>query len=454
MMREKVVLLIAISAVIGGMVSIFLFENSFQIFVTISVFCFLLFLFNYVYSLFIWIDPTTLFIINYITFIGIGVLFASAYNIFLPSVVLLSLVIGLVSFLIGALSFDIVSYPLGRVRVIYPQIILSSYSSLEKNWAWLFLLLGALIISYYYYLVGGIPLLATDAENIRVTLKAGRGYLPIFAYAFFAISTMKIMAIAALKNKRNVFFALLITVFASILMMGVGFRAPALKLFLNIFIIFTYIRFRRIPVGWLIFVGSLILLSVGILGYFRLQSGFTSNIALIFRIGAWRIFVNNLSVLNLIFKSFPSSEPYMLGRSYLIDATTLLPGAQPHFGFWLKDRFGLTFEGGGVTQTIVGELYLNWSWIGIVLGMFIVGIMFRLLYHSLVKKHLITTSRLVLLTLLSTSLMAMISSGILLVLLFDTMPLVIIFVFYQLCVNISRSMLKMTRFSAQYTTIL
>jgi len=184
---------------------------------------------------------------------------------------------------------------------------------------------------------------------------------------------------------------------------------------------------------------------IGLLGYLRLESELVTSISMILRLGIWRLFVNNLYVLNLIYDLFPVSEPHMLGMSYLIDIKTLLPGYQPHFGFWLKERLGLEFAGGGVTQTIVGELFINWGWIGIIVGMFTMGIVFRILYHALTKDRLLSVPRFVLLVLLSTSLMGIISSGLVLVLLFDTLPLVAVFIIYRFCIRITQSWLHQNR---------
>jgi len=138
----------------------------------------------------------------------------------------------------------------------------------------------------------------------------------------------------------------------------------------------------------------------------------------------------------------------MLGMSYLVDIKTLLPGYQPHFGFWLKERLGLEFAGGGVTQTIVGELFLNWGWIGIIVGMFTIGMAFRTLYHTLAKNLPLSVPRFVLMVILSSSLMGMVSSGIFLVLLFDTLPLVSVFAVYRFCVRITCSQPQQKRVSA------
>jgi len=425
---------------IGTLISIAISQGWFLTAFTLGLFVVLLLILHRIYNLLNWIDPTVLFVVSYVTFIGVGIPFIGYYDFVLAPSVLFAILLGLAAFSAGAITFDALVFRPGRIKIRYSISIISVPRRGEIGWAWAFFVVGALILLYYYYRVGTVPLLAEDAENVRVTVKAGLGYLPILAFAFLTVSTMSIITLASTRFSFScLLFAVVSSFIGTLLLMGTGYREPALRLLFNAFVVGMYIRHRKISPKWILVLGLFIILIIGLLGYLRLESHLTTELSMILRLGIWRLFVVNLYVLNLVYDLFPSSEPYMLGTSYLIDIETLLPGYQPHFGFWLKERLGLEFAGGGVTQTIIGELFLNWGWIGSIVGMFTMGIVFRILYHALVKDRPISAPRFVLLVMLSTSLMGMVSSGIVLVLLFNTLPLVAVFAVYQFCIRMTLS---------------
>ena len=51
----------------------------------------------------------------------------------------------------------------------------------------------------------------------------------------------------------------------------------------------------------------------------------------------------------------------------------LKPGPDLDFTMWLKETLGMSFSGGGVTPTVIGEFYLNFGYIGIYGGMFLLA---------------------------------------------------------------------------------
>lgn len=376
-----------------------------------------------------WIDPTTLFIAGYVTFIGIGVPFAGQYGIELRPSLLIALIVGLAALLAGIAAGDLLLSPTRaimlrrRVRV-YQQRVPGAVV-----WALMFYGVGVLAMGYFFLRVGGVPLLFSDAENSRISVRAGSAYLPLLAYG--GLMTGSLSLIAHARGWKGLAGAGLLAFLGTIVLLGGGFRAPAMKLLVGAFIVFAYVTRSRIPLTWLAMLGSGALLLVGLLGFFRSQAALTTDLSLIVRLGVWRFFVNNLYVLELIFNHFPTFDRFMLGRSYLIDAITLLPGPQDHFGFWLKERMGMVFDGGGVTQTIVGEFYLNFGWPGIVIGMFGLGLAFRTLYRGLVRSGTISADTVVLMTILGIALQAMVSSGVSLVLLFEVLPAMVFYTSYR-----------------------
>ena len=78
--------------------------------------------------------------------------------------------------------------------------------------------------------------------------------------------------------------------------------------------------------------------------------------------------------INYIYEEFPESTPFQFGNTFLINLKMLLPGPDMDFTLWLKDTIGISFSGGGITPTIIGEAYLNFGYFGIILFMFLIGV--------------------------------------------------------------------------------
>ena len=92
--------------------------------------------------------------------------------------------------------------------------------------------------------------------------------------------------------------------------------------------------------------------------------------------------------LQYVLDCFPLRHDYMHGYGYLINIIMLRPGADLDFTLTLKQILGLDFDGGGVTPTILGELYLNFGFVGCGIGMFFVGILYQRITSSLKKSDL------------------------------------------------------------------
>ena len=59
------------------------------------------------------------------------------------------------------------------------------------------------------------------------------------------------------------------------------------------------------------------------------------------------------------------------------------PGPDKDFTIWLREQLNITSFVGGVTPSIVGEWYLNFGYTGIIIGMFLMGLMSNYIYQKL-----------------------------------------------------------------------
>ncbi|HEY1804514.1 MAG TPA: hypothetical protein VGG45_08525, partial [Terracidiphilus sp.] len=75
------------------------------------------------------------------------------------------------------------------------------------------------------------------------------------------------------------------------------------------------------------------------------------------------------------------------------------------------DETGLTFEGFGIPPTIVGDMFINFGPLGVIVGCFIFGVMARWIYDKLIIQKAFSGVSLVYYALLLETLMKMLSSG-------------------------------------------
>lgn len=83
--------------------------------------------------------------------------------------------------------------------------------------------------------------------------------------------------------------------------------------------------------------------------------------------------------INYMIDAFPNKHAFFLGYAYLINFIMLRPGPDLDFTLTLKEIIGINFSGGGIAPTILGELYLNFGYIGCYVGMLILGVVLRML---------------------------------------------------------------------------
>lgn len=91
--------------------------------------------------------------------------------------------------------------------------------------------------------------------------------------------------------------------------------------------------------------------------------------------------------LNYVYLVFPDRVDFQYGYTFLINLKMLLPGSDPDFTLWLKDCIGISFAGGGVTPTLIGEGYINFGFLGIILFSFVVGLIAQKLNYLYFKNN-------------------------------------------------------------------
>ena len=228
-------------------------------------------------------------------------------------------------------------------------------------------MLGIYIIKNYNVLFGG------NLESGRITAMSGNG---ILLYGMW-LGTMGIALLFEnlLRKEIKLYQFLPLCIFYSISILTMGFRSRLITLL--ILMILIYNKYHKIKVKKTIALGIALVSLVCALGVMRdLMSGIENSSFLKTMIN---LFQNGAINIHYIINEFPKSTPYQYGNTLLINLKMLMPGPDIDYTLWLKDVLDLSFAGGGVTPTILGDFYINFGYIGVILGFAILGIIVNVL---------------------------------------------------------------------------
>ncbi|QWG36137.1 O-antigen polymerase [Bacillus mycoides] len=289
--------------------------------------------------------------------------------------------------------------------------------NLSENWkrkesklvARIFFLIGIFLGLYYFKQVGTVPLLVENADSFRVQAKEGKSMLYLLIVSFIYVASI-VRFVSVSKFSVGLIPDICLFFISFLVILGMGYRGQAFYLLLLIFLVYLIRRNKKLNfVAISIF--SLVLLSfIAITGYYRSSGSLEIDLLGIYKVTMWRFFVNVYNLETLI--SGIHSD-YMIGKSYIMDFITILPGYQPSSQIYLKDYLGMVFEGGGITYTLFGEFYLNWGFLGGILFSFGFGVMLSLLNTLLgLRKGKITYTNVGFLIIIMYAISAMVGSGI------------------------------------------
>lgn len=227
------------------------------------------------------------------------------------------------------------------------------------------------------YIAGNLnSIFSGNFESDRITSQSGNG-------ASLYLIKMWILTVPMLyeEQKRNGtvkkwFYAIVVAVLAMLLVLG-G-RSPVIIIVLELAI--CKIIIDKIDTSRIFRYAVLGVLGLGVLGVWRAaaSNGSTTLLA-----SLSSVLLNSNYNLSYIFGRFPSIVNFQYGYTYAINFLMLLPGPDLDFTLWLKEQLGMSFSGGGVTPTIVGEFYINWGYVGIYVGMFVLGAVAKFLHQYL-----------------------------------------------------------------------
>ena len=249
----------------------------------------------------------------------------------------------------------------------------------------LYFLLAVSWSAALYYFIKNRSYLLGDVENGRVAAISGSGALLYTAQVSILLVCMLFdIYIETRKDLRPLiskFTMIFVTVVSSATLIVSGFRAPVGTLF--ICMIVMYAGKKKMPMGRIVFYGLLCIIGVSVLGAIRttMSGGVSSTLTSFFT----SLYVGNINI-NYMYNTFPGKVDFQYGYTYLINFLMLLPGPDLDFTLWLKEQVGITFSGGGLTPTIIGEFYINFGEAFIFIGLFILGV-FSVYLNRYFKRH-------------------------------------------------------------------
>ncbi len=206
----------------------------------------------------------------------------------------------------------------------------------------------------------------------NLSLMSGNGIInQIIGLDFIGLGLLYNYYYNTKKSKNIFFFFLLINIMLFVIR---GNRTSVVVTILYLILIKN--SYIRVKAKNMLFLAVVTLATIAVLGMIKdIMSSNNANFS--------TTLYNELQIgsinLNYVYLVFPNKTSFQYGKTYLINFIMLRPGPDDDFTLWLKKQIGLSFIGGGVTPTLLGEGYMNFGYVGIFLLPFIVGIISNIL---------------------------------------------------------------------------
>jgi len=217
-----------------------------------------------------------------------------------------------------------------------------------------------------YYIRNWRYIFIADLENGRVTAMTGNGLL-LWLGSLIWLSVYMLYEQRLINGKYRTSTILMFIVSAALSIL-LGFRSALVNPILVLF--FMRNKKNEVPLLKMFLLAIVLFAFVGVYGAIRGGSGSSFDSLLNeFKVSS----VNMNNILN----TFPEEVEYQMGATYLLDFRGLIDDNVSGTTMWLKDILKLSFSGGGVTPTLIGEFYINWGTIGVLIGMLLFGAVFK-----------------------------------------------------------------------------
>lgn len=387
---------------------------------------------NKVFNLKNLFNPFVFVIIFHFVFFYLGLFYKDIYKhieiedftIFLVNYSFLSVLIG------GVFS----RYVMQKTKIPYIRFPVVKTPLLINNKTvvigFLFLILGLLCTLKYIISAGGIVIFMDDAENTRIIARKGNGLIIQLAMNFFTYGFLTILMV-----RSTVFFKVFYTIIVFFFVLSFGNRGPALFLMVFALYVFQAVNKVEFSLKKITFYGFILFSLMVLFG--SLRTNYEADLSALFKARfAWRPFVN-IQNFQLVLDFFPQNHNFLYGSTYIKDFSMLLPGSHPNSGTYLKDLMGLQFDGGSITPSYLGISYVNFGFAGLIFSPILLGFISNLTYEIYIAKFNIDKpANLILLILISFNFAAIISSGIMTVLIQNMTIIILVHLLFLLLIKL------------------
>ena len=258
--------------------------------------------------------------------------------------------------------------------------------------------LTALSLMSYLYLVSqiGIPALDPDAAERRLEVVK---YGPLGAVFFTSTWTVLVFVAAKLWSYKGSsairILSRAILLLVSLMLLSLGSRGYLFVPMLAAMVArhFLYKRFRPLT---LVLLGIVVFISLSVYGYLRdstvpkelvsVHKGDVSELAIFPLIYAYLYIWQPIDTMQQVTEMIPRTIPYQHGFLTFGALRTLLPGHHDMSDMFFKQILGSDFVGGGQPATVLGPLYADFGFAGVVLGMFFIGLLVARTYRWMLRE--------------------------------------------------------------------
>jgi len=348
-------------------------------------------------------NPAALFFLGHVLLLGLGGLYRSIYAEVVPinEIVIYLVAFSLSQYAAGAYLATIFFSTKNKIRSAIERSYFIKPLAYSKSGLFIFIVTTTPFLFSLAFSIkaGGLVWLMDDMDNARMEIRRGLGVITLLGIASSFVSSMLLVH----HIKPNLLNALIAITFFSFLAGSYGNRAPAGFVFISSLYYYFTMK-QNAPKALFILISASVFSALMALNIIR--QGLDASLASALQQILWRPFVN-FQNLNIIYENFYLQDNIQYGFSYLRDLAIFIPGIHQNNAEWIKEHLNMSFSGGGLTITYIGELLLNFSIAPLFAAPFFLGVLLQALFIFMLRFHLSILFMLI----VSFSTMAIVSSG-------------------------------------------
>lgn len=272
--------------------------------------------------------------------------------------------------------------------------------------------------------VEGIMYLRNEFSSIR-----GIGGLQFFYIRILSLLSYIILGISMTSKSFLAKLMAIITIPTFLFFISMSAHRTYLLEYVFVFFIFLNYMGLKINVRNLLILGGLVLVLFSSFTISKMGIDFSGDdgLAYLARLTALRFFVDQMLPLAFVTENFPQQFNFLLGHTYFQDFTIFLPGVQETFSMWVSKELNPEIEDIGSAPTCLnGEFYANFSYPGVIIGMFLLGFIMQYAFIYFIRSRR-NVSNVSLLTLINYSFCSLTIAGILFGFILRLVPVLIAF---------------------------